>query len=330
MLAAGLLLGTGTAFGGAIVPVTAANAVSLGAGVWFGGDVGAGSFLHSNGTIVYCAELGKATVMGNNPAMGATSALPAYSVGSYMIDGQTFNGVGTGELSGDMLRYFNYVLSHYGSTSDNGQAGAVQIALWKLRAGGATPGYQQALAYMENGVGPEVVAFADAMIAEAVNAGVAISAPSDPRITPAASPYAGTVTADPGTTELTIENAVFTSTGTNRIEFPGGTTDVVDVPYVGQAPYDAASWDRYYRITVKGKYQYTVESSEVLYGTPGGLGQGLVYAGAPSVATGDYNAVHYDPDTIWSPTLTTETPSKFVPEGEAFSDTVNRVVFDGG
>ncbi len=328
LLVAGLLLGTGSAFGTSMLTAAPASAVSLGAGVWFGGDTGAGNFLHADGYIVYCAELGKATVMGNNPALGATSALPAYSVGSYMVNGQTFTGISAPELSGDMLKYYNYVLSHYGATADNHQAAAVQIALWQLRSGGASAGYQQALAYMQAGVGPDVVAFANAMIAEAMNAGAAIGAPSDPRITHTG-PYAGYVTADPGTTELTIENAIFTQTGTNRIEFPGGTTGVLDIPFVGQAPYDDAGWDRYYTITVTGKYQYTVESSEVYYGTPGGLGQGLVAGGGVTPVSGDYSAVYIDPDTIWSPSLTTETPSKFVQEGESFSDTVTFDVADG-
>ncbi|MFV0435002.1 MAG: hypothetical protein ACK5LO_13610 [Leucobacter sp.] len=328
-LAAGLILGTGTAMGGAVFPATQAHAVSLGAGVWFGGDVGAGSFIHSNGTIVYCAELGKATVMGDNPAMGATSSLPAYNVGSYMVAGQTFTNVGTGALSGEGLRQFNYILSHYGSTNNNAQAGAVQIALWKLRASGSTAGYQQALAFMESGVGGGVVSQANAMISEAANANEAVGAPSDPRIRPGATPYTGTVVVDPGTTELTITNGIFTSTGTNRITFSGGTTSVTNVPFVGQAPYDAESWDRYYRVTVNGKYSYTEPGSGVLYGSPGGLGQGLAHAAPAVTRSGDYDAVYIDPDTVWSPVLSTQVPSKFVQDGEQFSDTVTFDVAEG-
>lgn len=328
-ITSGLVLGAGFTAGGVMVPVTAAQAVSLGAGVWFGGDVGAGSFLHANGTIVYCAELGKATVMGNNPAMGATSALPAYNSQSYMVAGQTFNNVGTGELSGDGLRYFNYVLSHYGATGDNAQAGAVQIALWKLRAGSGTPGYQQALAFMEAGVGPSVVAFADAMINEAVNATGAATAPADPMITPGLTPYQGTVRVEAGTTELTITNGLFASTGTNRIEFPGGLTAATDVPFIGQAPADLDSWDRHYRVTINGKYTYTVEAAAVLYGSPGGLGQGLVTSPAPEVRTGDFEAVYIDPDTIWSPVLSTKVESFYLEAGDRPGDNVTFSVAEG-
>lgn len=329
LLLTGLLVTGGVSVGGMLYSVPAANAVELGAGVWFGGDVGAGSFKHSNGTIVYCAELGKATVMGNNPAMGATSSLPAYHTATYMISGQTFTDVGTGALSGTALKQFNYVLSHYGSTNDNAQAGAVQIALWKIRSAGSTQGYKDALAYMENGVGGSVVSRANSMIAEAANGDEAANAPGDPRIIPGATPYTGTVIADPGTTKLTLGNAVFTTTGTNTVTFPGGAKGEVQVPFVGQPPLNAESWDRHYRVTVKGSYEYTASSPNVLYGTPGGLGQGLVSSPAAVKKTGDYDAVYIDPDTIWSPELSTQVPSDFVKKGESFSDTVTFAVAKG-
>lgn len=329
LLLTGLLVTGGVSVGGMLFSAPAANAVELGAGVWFGGDVGAGSFKHSNGTIVYCAELGKATVMGNNPAMGATSSLPAYHTATFMISGQTFTDIGTGALSGKALEQFNYVLSRYGSTNDNAQAGAVQIALWKIRSAGSTQGYKDALAYMEKGVGGTVVSRANAMIAEAANADEAANAPGDPRIIPGATPYTGTVIADPGTTKLTIANAIFTSTGTNTVTFPGGAKGEVQIPYVGQPPADAESWERHYKITVTGDYEFTASSPTVLYGTPGGLGQGLVSSPAAVKKTGKYDAVHMDPDTIWSPVLTTAASSKFVKKGEYYNDTVTFNVAKG-
>lgn len=326
-LLAGLVLVSGVATSEVVFNASAAHAVSIGAGIWFGGDVGAGSFIHSNGKIVYCAEMGKGTVMGNNPAMGATSALPAYNAQSFNVNGANFNNVGAPELSGDSLKNFNYVLSRWGATADNAQAGAVQIALWTIRSAGSTPGYQQMLDYMRTNVGPGVVAQANGMIAEAQNSNTASQAPADPRITPVG-PYSGYVAVDPGTTELTITNGIFTETGTNRITFGSGTTSVIQVPFIGQAPADLESWDRYYTITVNGKYRAFVAGSSVAYGSPGDIGQGLAY-GIGEWVEGDYKAVAIDPDTVWSPVLSTETPSKFIPEGEKFSDTVTFDVAEG-
>lgn len=329
LLAGSLLAGAAVGTASTVfLPASSAQAVSLGAGVWFGGNVGAGSFIHSNGSIVYCAELGRATVMGNNPAMGATAALPAYNAASYSINGQTFTNVGTGELSGAGLQQFNWILARYGSTADNNQAAAVQIALWKLRAAGSSAGYQQALAYMESGVGAGVVALANQMVTDAAGYNGSQNAPNDPRIV-MTGPYRGHIEVDPGTTSLTLGNAIFTATGTNTITFPTPTTGVQQVPFEGRPPYNGESWDRYYPISVNGTYQYEVIDPTVSYGSPGGLGQGLVASAPARTEIGNYDGVEIDPDTIWSPSLSTQVPSKYRKKDQAFSDTVTFGVAPG-
>lgn len=321
-LLAALILTTG--FTGAGLSIsTPAHAISPGPGVWFvSAEDGAGAFQHSNGSLVYCAELGRAAAMSANPAMNATTSLPAFSVGSFMIGGNWFNDVSAPALSGAGFTHMNYVLSHWGQTNDNAQAAAVQIAIWQLRAAGSSAGYQSALQFFRNGVGSGVVARANQMIAEAQNSTAASSAPDDPRILVGSTPYSGTVVVDPGTTSLTITNGVFTQTGTNTITFSPATTSVRSIAFIGVPPADLNSWDRFYRVTVTGTYQYRVYGS-MLYGRPGGsFDQGLVTAPVPQYRSGTYNAVYVDPDTIWSPTLTTAVPAKIVRKGASFSDVV--------
>lgn len=300
---------------------SAAHAVSEGAGLGTGSTF-VGAFMHSDGSTTYCAELGKLVVLGNNPTMNEVTALPAYSNPWLIEDGVAYNNLEAPALSGSGLTTLNYVLSHWGNTSDDAQAAAVQIAIWQIRAAGASQSYMDLFAYYKNSVGSGVVARSNQMIAEAQNANTAVSQPGDPRIN-TSSPYAGSVTVDPGTTSLTIENAVFTQTGTNTITFAGGTTSVIDVPFVGIPPHDAESWDRHYVITVNGTYEYQVSGGEVKYGNPGGVAdQGIVSAGPAEKRTGNYDAVYMDPDTIWSPTLSTQVPSEFIQKGDSFSDTV--------
>ncbi|WP_396453077.1 hypothetical protein [Leucobacter aridicollis] len=327
VLLAGLVLASSVGTFDVLQQPTAAHAISEGAGVnTMGGFIG--GFQHSNGQIVFCVEMGRPPQMGINPALGATSALPAYTATEFHSGVGNWTNIQAPALSGAGLKTMNKVMSKYGQTANANQAAAVQIAIWELRAAGANASYQSMLSAMKGAVDPSIVANAMAMIKEAQASDAAENAPGDPRIFGTGS-YKGHVVVDPGTTELTITNGIFDATGSSKITFPGGTKAVQTVAWTGQAPYDDANWGRYYRVTVNGKYEYQSSPAEVSFGHPGGYGQGIAAGTASKPVTGNYKAVGIDPDTLWSPVLTTETPSKFVKRGESFSDTITFGVAEG-
>ena len=327
MLLAGLVLASGVGAFDVVQSPTAAHAISEGAGInTMGGFIG--GFQHSNGQIVFCVEMGRPPQMGINPALGATSALPAYTATDFHSGVGNWTNIQAPALSGAGLKTMNKVLSKYGQTANASQGAAVQIAIWEIRAVGANDSYKSMLAAMKGAVDPSIVSSAAAMIKEAQASDAAENAPGDPRIYHTGS-YLGHVVVDPGTTEVTLTNGVFDSNGKNKLTFPGGTKAEQTLTWTGQAPYDDKSWGRYYRVTVNGKYEYQSSPAEVAFGHPGGYGQGLVAGTASKPVTGNYKAVYVDPDTLWSPVLATETPSKFVKRGEAFSDTITFGVADG-
>lgn len=327
-LAGGVLLSGGLVSDALFAP--AAQAYTPGPGINLGGGNMIGAFNHADGSLVYCVEMGKPIVLDGtiNPAMGAISTLPAYSIGSFMIDGQTFGSASVPAVSGVTLSHINYIVSKWGQTADSNQAAAVQIAIWQLRAPGATGSYGSILSAMQGFAGAGVVALANQMTVEALNANTASSAPASPYFTET-SPYAGFVNAAAGTTQLTLENAIFTDTGTNTITFPAPLTGPAQVPFIGLPPADLDSWDRFYTIALNGKYEVFVSGDSILYGNTGGAAEQGTVRGDGTPLAGDFDAVYIDPDTIWSPALTTQVPSVFVAEGEAFSDTVTFSVTEG-
>lgn len=326
----GLLLSSGAQGVGSVFSSVVAHAVSLSSGIWWNG-VGVGAFAHSSGAQVYCLEMGRASDGAGNPALGATSNLPAFSTASTMVEGRTFSGVTAPELSGDGLRKLNYVISKYGSTTDNVQAAAVQLAVWELRTSGASSSYLALLQYWKELTiahgGSSAVSLAANMVTEAGSALASANAPADPRIIELGA-YFGQVRADAGTTRLTITNGIFLATGTNTITFSGGLATQSNIDWVGQPPASENGWERYYTVTITGEWQKFVAGATIQYGWAGGINQ-AVGRGNGSWQSGTYAAQYTDPDLLWSPVLTTNVPSEFVQVGEQFSDSVTFDVAEG-
>lgn len=323
MLLAGLVVASGVSSTALMSASSPAQAIEFGPGISTADSGFVGSYWHADGSQVYCIELGRVALMGNNPTMSTVTSLPAFATMSFgPWSGGAMMEVSAPGFSGTGLGYMNYVMGKWGSTADSTQAAAVQLAIWKLRAAGSSAGYQQYLAWY-GAQAPAADALADSMIAEAQAQHGAATAPADPRIW-VNTPYQGVVEADPGTTSLTIENGIFTATGTSTITFDPALSATAQVPFQGRPPLVDGAWDRYYRVTVTGTYRYVVAGDNVAYGNPGTspLDQGVTHAGDFEVREGSYSAVYLDPDTLWSPVLSTQVPSVFVPEGQRFGDTV--------
>lgn len=341
MALAGAVLGTGGVVASqTILPsavIDGAYAVSTGPGKWDGAGAGLGAFMHSNGTLVYCSELGQTVDQNNSPGMDRTGTLGAYNSQMYMIHGNTFNNVGVGAISGDRLQQINYILHQWGQTSDNTSAVAVQLAIWKIRAEvGATSGYNAALNYMINYAGSSANTRANEMVSQArQHAGETQQgsgqAPDGLEIADTGA-YQGTVTVDAGTTSIRLTNAVFADTGLSTMEWTNGLNSKTTFSWIGQPP--EGDFADKYTVAIRGTYEYqrgsTSWPSAVKEGDSGtgpyGSWQNMLSGIAPiddfETVTGDFSAKYTDPSTIWAPTLTSEVPSERIEKGESFSDTV--------
>lgn len=347
MALAGAVLGSGGVALQAMAPqsafVQSAHAVSTGPGKWDGAGAGLGAFRHSNGTLVYCSELGQTVDQSNSPGMDRTGTLGAYNSQMYMIHGNTFNNVGVGAISGDRLQQINYILHQWGQTGDNTRAAAVQLAIWKIRAEvGATSGYNAALNYMINYAGSSANSRANEMVNQAKsNAGdVQQGTGTTPQGLELAETgaYQGTLTVHEGTTSVTLTNAVFADTGLSTREWPNGLDRTATLNWIGQPPAD--DWADKYTVTVRGTYEYERGSSywpsavnEGDAGTgPSGSWQNMVSGIGPvddfETITGDFSAKYADPSTVWAPELTSQVPSEFIDKGESFADTITFDVAD--
>lgn len=113
--AATMILAGGISTSGVFTP-TAAHAVTEGAGYGSGASF-VGAFMHSDGSITYCAELGQIIVLGNNPTLNDVTSLPSYTSAWVNQEGVTYTNVTAPALTGTGLKTLNYVLSHWGNTS---------------------------------------------------------------------------------------------------------------------------------------------------------------------------------------------------------------------
>ncbi|WP_188045416.1 hypothetical protein [Leucobacter sp. cx-169] len=329
---AGLVVASGMSASATLFPTSRAEAITIGAGIWDGSGVGTGSLAHSSGQQVYCMELGRIVDGANSDAaLSPTATLPGYNAASFNFQGTNFNNVSTGDVSGVEIQKLNYVMQKYGQTADPQQAAAVQLAIWQLRSAGASQSYNDLLALQTSWTeqrSPGVTDRANAMVAEAQSASFAATAPASPVIS-MPMPYAGTVNLEAGTTDVTITNGQFHSPPAGvTLSADGKTATITDgaaksIPFFGQPPeLENGDIDRFYPVTVNGNYSVAIASTEVNYSRNGGISQGVGAPGAGGTEEGAFEAVAFDPDTIWSPSLTTETPSKIIPKGEKFNDTV--------
>ncbi|TDP89525.1 hypothetical protein EDF62_3256 [Leucobacter luti] len=320
--------------GGAVVFDTsapAAQAVTNGARITAAGTTTIGNWIAQNGKRTYCVEIFK-DLPTDGTASNDVTSLPASAVTDYWAAdlGVQVGQSGQGALSGHDFKVFRYVIDKFGETADADQAASVQLAIWKIRGSTGTGGYHEILNGWVKAL-PSHSATADGYIAEAnawLNAGGDFSgsgsgAPTgNPTFLPnVQNPYVGQIDVPESTTELKLTNGIFTSSGNASISFPGGAAAGTKVSYQGIPP-TAETWDRYYTITLNGKYRFESWGLPGCEFLSGYSSQSHCWPGEHVEKSGNFEAQLVDPDTLWAPELSTETPSKVVGEGEKFADTV--------
>ncbi len=331
---AGLVLASGFSVADVITSTSSAQAATPYVGLYNGRGEGVGSLMHSDGTQVYCLEIVRYNEVGRVDApLVSTGTLPAAS-GGVFINGSVYPSVTVPESNSETVRQINYVLSKWGRTQDGQQAAAVQLAVWQLRGGsGDFDRLYATYAGMGDAIAGGTSALANQLAAEARVTQSVQTVPVSP-IVQQSTPYRGTLNVSAGTTVVTIVNGVFLGQPGVDVSADGRTATVADgaahnIQWQGQ-PSEADEFGRYYTVEFNGSYEVMVAGSTILRADQGSSPEDQdLGTGDGEMVAGTFDAIYWDPDTIWSPVLSTETPSKLVQEGEAFSDTVTFDVAEG-
>ncbi|MGO1434963.1 MAG: hypothetical protein ACTHZM_07880 [Canibacter sp.] len=318
-----IIFGTGI---GPFAPSPAAHAAGEGAGLAFP-NLWLGQYVTEiDGQIAYCIEVYRPTPYG-------AQELPAENLVTLPGFESPAGTIKHPEMSGESLRHLNYVLSRYGTTQSNDEAASVQYALWLIRAGNAPDGSLSIIEDIVRESGRADLLTRGRTIAneaQSFDYGGAASHADPPKIHMSTA-YEGVITLAPGTTEVSLSQAVFTDTGKSSREFSGtGLAEAQTFDITGIPNFVEGSWDRYYEITASGKYRYKMMTKTVtVYQMNHGL-QKLISkpTAEPEVKTGTFATQTVNVDTRWKPVLTTKTPTHKVPKGEHFSDTVTFDVAD--
>lgn len=338
----GLLAASGIGVGTVLIPAQEAQAATIGAGLYDGAGAGIGALVHSDGTIVYCLEMGHIAPEGTDAPLIPVSGVDGYSFQGWINGFLGVNGASgsAGALTDVDTTALKYILGNWGTTSDNLQAAAVQLAVWDLRSPSGDAGYNATVSQVKQtlaGMGHQgVVDQAAAMVNEGrayaaapdPGAGGPVSQPGAPVIQTTGA-YSGTVTVEAGTTWLSADNAKLTAQPGVEVSADGKTATITDgaahqIAWEGVPP-EGYEFGRYYRVTFNGGYEYTVtQQGELVVSDLGGINQkiGIGRPATTEIRSGEFDAQYVDPDTIWAPTLTSMTVTKKVKKGERYSDTL--------
>ena len=341
LMLTGLLAASGVGVGTVLVPAQMAQAATPGAGFYDGAGAGIGALVHSDGTIVYCLEMGQIVPEGTDAPLVPVAGVEGYSFQGWFNGFLGLSGASgsAGALTPGDTAALTYILGSFGTTSDNVQAAAVQLAVWDLRTAQGDAGYASTIAQVKRSLADKghqnAVDLAASMIAEGrayaanpgAGSGPAIQ-PNAPVITPTGA-YAGYVSVEAGTTTMSIKNGKFIAQGGVTVSADGRTATITDgaahqIQWEGVPP-QGYEFGRYYRVSFTGGFSYTVTTAgELVVSDRGGLNQ-KIGIGRPSTSetrTGKFEAQYVDPDTIWAPVLSSNTPAKQVKKGEKYSDTL--------
>jgi hypothetical protein len=275
---------------------------------------------------VYCVELYRPVPRGLRELEPQNlTTLPAFTGAEQPISQPA--------MAGEGLRHLNYVLTKYGSTTDNREAAAVQLAIWKIRAAGlASTHLSNIEREIRDGKEAAVIQRANRMVSEAEHRDYDTvgSHATSPAIT-MHTPYEGTIRLKANTETVKLQNAVFQKTGSASITFSGGLKTDQTLKIRAQEPTSSDGWKRFFEIKAAGTYRYSILSRTVTVYSPPGNAQRLI-----SVPR-EKSEIKRKPfqtkttvDTKWKPVLHTKTPVKRVKKGETFSDTVTFAVADTG
>lgn len=287
---------------GATVDAAPAFAQGTGAGYHSGlGDLGA--YRANDGSQVYCLQLTNERTAGN-----------------HATDGGTYGQWGADPNANARV---NFVLTRYGQSSDNNTAAAVAMYVWDQldNADYNSHGMSGDIYYVGRAPSAQQNAILSILkgfrsSAAGITAGTAGQGQMSFYIDPTNN-YEGTLVVDgvgSGTGTITLNNGIFTSTGTNQFSGAGnGTLTVRGVPPQGVTDY---------RISATGSF-YDPDSyaGEVkIYNIIGG-GQAVAAAGEHAAFQLTANDP-FDRSTTFQPVLSTTASSAFIKKGDSFSDAV--------
>ena len=351
LVLAGAVVASGVTVAGVLPGVQSQAAFAYDAGPGLKGGIKVHSHIHSSGVQAYCLEMGKDIIYGRNDAGYSNSAvIPGYTgdKASYSLYSgmKNYGVISAGEVTGDDVKVINYILHKWGNTRDDHQAANVQFAIWQIRdEHGGNAGHHERIADVRNevhGRHPGYFNWSVDMIGEARDAIAYNRGQEEAANTPQTikwtkvTPYKGTATVPTKTVELNVSNGVIkdpvSGEWVKQIRWPEGTNNHVTVEWEGRPPA-GNSWGRYYRVEFSGRQSHTFMEYEGRIQIASGGNQATAVApaeyGRPKILVKDLQAAVFDPDTLFSPVLSTAVPSEFVKKGERFDDTVTFSVAEG-
>lgn len=262
-----------------LVP-TAAQAIPRGEVLEIAPGLVFSNFVLEDGRRVYCLEVEEEEPTGEVKQLGELSSLPG-KAGKFHAYSDPVG-----------IRKMNFLIASRGQKVDGKEAAAVQIAVWLIRAekNGMPEKLQSKINRLqEYEIGREVLARANALLAEAAEKAVA---PEEPQPvtgalalvrTPERGEFAYDLTYPAGTSELRLTGGVFEKTGTGVLLKPesSGGTVAVRATAPGEKMQASGSW------VVRGKRGYP-ETLEVWDGyTAAGVAAQRVGFGAGEVVQSD-------------------------------------------
>ncbi len=311
--------------------IAAASASVHGRMINFGGWL-VGTFQLDDGKFVYCIEPGAMPPYSSQQGPAVVEELRGYSIDMSDITGWSGR-VSTSTISGEPLRRINYLLANYGDTENADIAAAVQFAIWMLRDGhGETAWLNHHFDWVVRYGGAWHMDHARLLVSEAVaNARSATVAAPDPLDIRVAGAFgSGLVSYPAGTTELRIEGGRF-SNGSRVLAVTGGEAGEAR----WRADMHAGGWRGSSSVRLTGEWSLPASgwpAQVELYPSVVPNEQTLTWAVGPvtEMLSGEFVPVQAIIDAQFAPTLTTQVPEVWAPQGEAFfSDRVTLGVAPG-
>lgn len=315
-----------------------AHAATKGHYIDFNGLI-VGNFLSSDGrTYVYCIEPGGDEPVGAQATPVRTGTLPGYR----NDDGEPWTNwtgsVWDGPVRGEAVRQMNYLMWEHGRTTDAEQAATVQFAIWILRRGPGTSAWlDHHISWLRQHGHGRIIDRAEALVSEARRE--AVVTPIEPGKLALTSSYeadesgrtsaTGRVDHPAWTSELRISGGSFEN-GSTRHRIADGRAGSVS----WAADLHPENWQRFADVSISADWSRETVSwpAEVMLHPPVRASEQMLGLGISPVVERHDRAL--DPvkvrfDTRFSPVLSTQVPSRFVPRGAAFRDRVDLRVEKG-
>lgn len=304
-----------------------AHAAGEGPGEHFGILGFIGSYRLDNGSLAYCVEITVPHPFNPQQPTELVAFLPGFSgaVAPGADIGHDLTQVVSPPMrDGAKMRQINYVIDTWGDTSSNAQATSVALAVFLIR--GDDVGYTELIMdAVEDRGGSSQVSRARSMVKEAQREAV----PASPAQAPAAPVISvdengdGTVAYSAGTTKVSLQNAIFSDSGTTSIDVSSGSGGVLNIE--GVKP---KGWDQSYNITARTDWRGGAEGwrAELYLHEPVDPTQQRIVTPTGKTTGTVKSGFHESTVTVshtWWPRIETEVTNRIVASGDTFTDTVH-------